>query len=190
MKAVIRLMQIILTAVWLCLLAVCLLLFESAHGSGLPGLGEWRCFIVTDSGMSPELAPGDLAVIRMGETPKAGDAVLVKDSAGLLELTRIIGSSEGQLILKPDGRDESRLAHAEETEGVYAGYIPGFGEPFRFLCSLPGVIIIAAAGLILIVLPGFLLHTPKAAKPRPERGTERPSPETDRSRRNGYTPRH
>lgn len=188
MKAVIRLIQTILTAVWLCLLAVCLLLYSSAQNGGLPGLGEWRGFIVTDSSMSPELAPGDLAVIHMGEAPKAGDAVLTKDSGGLLTLTRIIGSSEGQLILKPDGIEESRLAQAEEIEGVYMGFVPGFGEPFRLLCSLPGVIIIAAAGLILIVLPGFLLHTPKA--PRPPKPPRRPdrSPEPPRPR--GYTPRH
>lgn len=196
MKAVIRLIQVILTAVWLCLLAVCVLLFKSVHSNGLPGIGEWRCFIVADSSMSPELAPGDLAVIRMGGAPKAGDVVLVKDSAGLSELTRIIGTSEGQLILKPDGLEESRLASPDEPDGVYAGYLPGFGEPFRFMCSLPGVIIIAAAGLILIVLPGFLLHTPKA--PKPPRPPRRPAARPAEDRRaqpsprpqSRYTPRH
>lgn len=200
MKAVIRLIQVILTAVWLALLAVCVLLFVSAGDGGLPGIGGWRCFTVTGSSMSPELSPGDLAVIRMGGTPKAGDVVLCTDSAGAPELTRIIGTSEGQLILKPDGLEESRLASPDEPDGVYAGYLPGFGEPFRFLCSLPVVIAVAAAGLILIVLPGFLLHTPKAPKPPrpprrpPARPAEsrrtQPSTRPQNPRQGGYTPRH
>ena len=112
----------------------------------------------------------------MGEAPKAGDAVLCASSASSIpELTRIIGTSEGQLILKPDGSDESRLASMEEIEGVFSGYIPGFGEPFRFLSSITGAIVIFITGLILIVLPGFLLRAPKALRPE---------------RQSTYTPRH
>ncbi len=177
MKALIRIIQVLLTIVWLGLLTLCLLLFRSTHSNGLTGLGDWRGYIVADNNMSPELSPGDLAVIHMGETPKAGDAVLCASSAStsIPELTRIIGTSEGQLILKPDGSDESRLASMEEIEGVFSGYIPGFGEPFRFLSSITGAIVIFIAGLILIVLPGFLLRAPKV--PRPER-------------QSAYTPRH
>ncbi len=175
MKALIRIIQVLLTIVWLGLLALCLLLFRSTHGNGLPGIGDWRGYIVADNNMSPELSPGDLAVIHMGEAPKAGDAVLCASSASMPELTRIIGTSDGQLILKPDGSDESRLASMEEIEGVFSGYIPGFGEPFRFLSSITGAIVIFITGLILIVLPGSLLRAPK--DPRPDR-------------QSAYTPRH
>lgn len=175
MKALIRIIQVLLTIVWLSLLALCLLLFRSTHGNGLPGIGDWRGYIVADNNMSPELSPGDLAVIHMGEAPKAGDAVLCASSASMPELTRIIGTSDGQLILKPDGSDESRLASMEEIEGVFSGYIPGFGEPFRFLSSITGAIVIFITGLILIVLPGSLLRAPK--DPRPDR-------------QSAYTPRH
>ncbi|MCI9193064.1 S24/S26 family peptidase [Acutalibacter muris] len=185
MKAVIRIIQALLTAVWLALLAVSVLLFISARDGGLAGISDWRGYIVTDGSMAPELKEGDLAVIHMGAVPKAGDAVLSKDSSDSLELTRIIGTSEGQLILKPDGLEESRLAGAEELEGVYAGYVPGFGEPFRFLCGIPGIITVFAAGIMLIVLPGFMLRAPRAAKtPR------RPEPRLQRSKQEGYTPRH
>ena len=68
---------------------------NSTHSNGLTGLGDWRGYIVADNNMSPELSPGDLAVIHMGETPKAGDAVLCASSASSIpELTRIIGTSE------------------------------------------------------------------------------------------------
>ena len=181
MKAVIRIMQVLLTAVWLCLLALSALLYLSSRGSGLTGISQWGGFVVTGDSMAPELKDGDLAVIHMGAVPKGGDVVFCKDGAGMPELTRIIGTSEGQPILNPDGREDSRLATAGEIEGVFVGYLPGFGEPFRFLCSLPGVIVIFAAGLMLIVLPGFMLRAPRNSRPeRPRRATSQ----------GGYTPRH
>ena len=209
MKGLIRAIQAVLIIVWAAALALSVLLFMSTHSSGLPGIGDWRGYIVSDSSMSPELAPGDLAVIHMGGVPQPGDVVLSNGNAGIPELTRIIGTSEGQLILKPDGIDDSRLAQSEEIDGVYAGNLSGFGEIFSFLCSLPGGIVIFIAGLVLVVLPGFMLRTPR---PRPERRPERvperrperrpaprpersPRPSTEREtprppRKGGYTPRH
>lgn len=217
MKGVIRTIQSVLTIVWAAALALSVLLFMSARGSGLPGIGDWRGYVVADDSMSPELSPQDLAVIHMGAEPQPGDVVLSTDSRGLPELTRIIGTSEGQLILKADSREDSRLSSGEDISGVYAGYLPGFGEAFRFLCSLSGVLLIFAAGLVLVVLPGFMLRAPKARPerrpeprpvsrsehisdrrpaPRPERIPERsPRPSAEREsprppRRGGYTPRH
>lgn len=220
MKGLIRFIQAVLTVIWLGLLALSLALFVSAGGDGLPGISDWRLFSVTDTSMSPELSPGDMALIHMGGDPKAGDAVLCGGSAGSPELTRIIGSSEGQLILKPDGLEDSRLAQPEEIEGVYAGCLSGFGGAFGFLSSLTGAAVIFIAGLILVVLPGFMLRAPKPRTvrrperapepgpqqriperpperriepwPRPER-SPRPSPDRGRPRpprKGGYTPRH
>lgn len=220
MKKMIRLIQGILTVIWLAVLALSIALFTSTRGNGLPGISGWRLYTVADSSMSPELSPGDMALIHMGETPKAGDAVLCRGSSGAPELTRIIGTSEGQLILKPDGLEDSRLAGPDEIEGVYAGCLSGFGEPFRFLSSIAGAIVIFIAGLVLVVLPGLMLRTPKPRpvrrpdrrpervperRPEPipqrprERRTEpiprperspRPAPERERPRRGSYTPRH
>lgn len=213
MKGLIRTIQAVLILVWAAALALCVLLFMSTQSSGLPGIGDWRVYIVSDSSMSPELAPGDLAVIHMGGEPRPGDVVFSTGSSGVPELTRIIGTSEGQLILKPDGLEDSRLAQSEEIEGVYAGNLSGFGEVFSFLCSLSGVIVIFIAGLVLVVFPGFMLRTPKprperrperAPERRAERATERraaprpersPRPSAEREsprppRKGGYTPRH
>lgn len=190
MKALIRVIQAVLVLVWLALLGFSVLLCMSTRGNGLPGVSSWRGLVMADSRMAPELSPGDLAVVRMGASAQPGDVVLCRDSAGIPELTRIIGTTEGQLILKPDGSEESRLAGPEAIEGVFVGYLPGLGGPFRFLCSLAGVIAIAAAGLVLVVLPGFLLRSPRPEEEQREPGgPERPeSPR--RSRGGGYTPRH
>lgn len=64
MKAVIRIIQALLTAVWLALLAVSVLLFISARDGGLAGISDWRGYVVTDGSMAPELKEGDLAVIQ------------------------------------------------------------------------------------------------------------------------------
>lgn len=209
MKGLIRTIQAVLILVWAAALALCVLLFMSTQSSGLPGIGDWRVYIVSDSSMSPELAPGDLAVIHMGGEPQPGDVVFSTGSSGVPELTRIIGTSEGQLILKPDGLEDSRLAQSEEIEGVYAGNLSGFGGTFSFLSSLSGVIVIFIAGFVLVVLPGLMLRTPKPrterrpervperaperrAAPRPER-SPRPSAERESPRpprKGGYTPRH
>lgn len=185
MKGLIRFIQVILTIVWLALLALSVTLYMSSNENELPGISQWKGFAVTDNGMEPELSPGDLAVIGMGDTPKAGDIVLCRDGSGDLTITRIIGTSEGQLILKSDSLDNSRLAAADEVLGVSVGYAQGLGEPLRFLCSLTGVIVIAAAGLLLVVLPGFMLRTPK---PRPVQTNSPERPQ--RPRQGGYTPRH
>ena len=58
MKALIRIIQVLLTIVWLGFLTLCLLLFRSTHSNGLTGIGDWRGYIVADNNMSPELSPG------------------------------------------------------------------------------------------------------------------------------------
>lgn len=192
MKALIRVIQAVLILVWLSMLALSALLFINARDDGLPGARQWRILTITDSRMAPELSPGDLAVIHMGSKAQPGDAVLCRDPSGMLELTRIIGSTGEQLILKADGTEDSRLALPEEIEGVLAGYISGLAEPFRFLCSLAGIITIAAAGLVLVVLPGLLLRASGPDKRRTgPSGPESPEPgEASRRPRGGYTPRH
>lgn len=174
MKVLIRTIQAILTVIWLALLALSVMLYMSSEKDELPGISHWAGFVVTDSSMKPELVPGDLAVISMEETAQPGDGILYRDSSGSLALTRIIGTSEGQIILKADNQADSRLAASDEVLGVYVGYMPGLGAPFRFLCSLTGIIVIFAAGLILVALPGFLLRTPAPSKPARSR---QPQPE-------------
>lgn len=183
MKGLIRFIQAILIIVWVGLLALAVMLHLSVDEDGMPGISDWRGFVVTDSSMAPELSPGDLAVISLEEAAQPGDVILYRDSSEKLALTRIIGTSEGQLILKGDGQAESFLAPADTALGVSAGYAPGFGEPLMFLCSLTGILTIFAAGLVLVVLPGFLLLSP--SKPKAKKAP-RPGP----PRQGGYTPRH
>lgn len=205
MKILIQIIRGLLTLVWAALLALCVLFYASADiaGDDPPQAFGWAGYAVPDSSMSPELAQDDLALVRLGQAPRPGDAVLCPNSLGKPMLTRIIGTSEGQLILKPDGAEESRLAQESEILGVLAGYLPGFGAAFGFFRSLPGIFTVFAVGLALVVLPGLLLRPvePKrrpqpmrsspepARRPRPVRPAEPERKAPPQRPRGGYTPR-
>lgn len=179
MKIVIRIIQSVLALVWAALLAVNIKFFaDEAAGRELPGLGSFACLVVEDGAMEPELSPGDLAVFRMGGEAEPGEMVLHRGPAGLA-VARIIGTSEGQLILKQDSAGEGGLAQPEEVEGVFAAYIPGFGAGFGFMHSLPGILCIGVVGLGLIVLPAFMLRAPSQREGR-----------NRRAGRSGYQARH
>lgn len=165
MKTAIRILQALLALVWAALLAVNIKFFaDEAAGRELPGLWAFACLVVEDGAMEPELSPGDLAVFRMGGEAEPGEVVLHRGPAGL-EAARIIGASEGRLIIKQDSAGEGGLAQPEEVEGVLATYIPGFGEGFGFMHSLPGIFCMGLVGLGVIVLPVFMLRAPS----KPER---------------------
>ncbi len=193
MKAMIRLLQGLLALVWIALLAGAVLLHVSeAAGDIPPQISGWACWTAEDSSMAPEIQKGDLAIIRMGAEARPGDPVLCQrvEEGGGLVLCRIIGTSEGQLILKGDGGENSFLAPPSAVAGVCETYLPGFGAPAEFLRSLPGIALIAIGGALLIVLGA----APRSGKNR--RGSRRDAQPVEilthgtRAGRNHYTPRH
>ena len=145
---------------------------------------------VADSAMEPSYCKGDLAILNMKQAAKPGDAVLVKGEAGPL------------------------------FRRVCVAYLPGCGAAAAFLYSLPGILLVAAVGLTLIILPGRLSRdkrvapaqpvqpaasperAPRAQRPqravprsqpveRPRRaGEAEPPGQVQRSSRGGYKPRH
>lgn len=189
MKATIRLIQALLAMVWLALLAGAVLLYVdgTVAGNHPPQIGEWACWTAVDSSMAPEIEKGDLVLVRMGAAAQPGDPVLCRkeEGEGGLALCRIIGTSEGQLILKGDGAEDGFLASPSAVEGVCAAYLPGFGAAAEFLRSLPGIAVIAAAGILLILL-GIV---PRGGK-SPGRRTARPAEPASHPGRDRYIPRH
>lgn len=157
MKVLIQLLRAVLTLIWALAMVVGIRLYlnETVAGNHPPQLAGQGLWSVTDARMEPAYGAGDLVLVEMGKTAQPGDPVLVTGEAGL-ELSRIIGTSEGQFILKPDGAQESTLAGPESIAGVCGPYLPGFGGAAEFLRSLPGLGTVFAAGLVLIFLPGRL----------------------------------
>lgn len=203
MKGLIRLLQGILTLVWVALLAVSVFLLAGTKDHEMPRVSEWAAYTVPDSSMEPELSEGDVAIIGMGKAGEPGDGVLIADALGRPVLSRIIGTTEDQLIFKADGTEETTLGREEDVLGVCTGYLEGFGPMIGFLGSIPGIVAVALAGILLIILPGLLLRTPKPKPPRRE-PPHRESPRREPTRReptrqelprrqpprSGYTPRH
>lgn len=157
MRLLIQLLRAVLALVWALVMAVGVRLYLDGTVAGsqppqLAGRGLWS---VADGRMEPAYSRGDLVLVEMGRPAQPGDAVLVTGTAGL-ELSRIIGTSEGQFILKPDGGEESVLAGPEAVAGVCGEYLPGFAGAAEFLGSLPGLGVVFVVGAALLLLPGRL----------------------------------
>lgn len=157
MKVLIQLLRAVLTLIWALVLVVGVRLYldetvDGSHPPQLMGQGLWS---VTDSRMEPAYKTGDLVLVKMGKTAQPGDAVLVQGRKEL-ELSRIIGTSEGQFILKPDGAEESVLMAPESVAGICGPYLPGLAGAAEFLRSLMGLGAVFLVGVVLIFLPGRL----------------------------------
>lgn len=168
MKILIYFTRGLLTLVWAVLLGVNILLYveETAQGHCPPQLGDWAFWTVEDPAMEPAYAQGDLLLVKMGVAGAPGDVVLARAQETLL-LRRVIGTTEGQFILKSDGAQDSALAPPQAVEGVCRAYLPGCGPAAAFLRSLPGLIAIFVAGLVLIVLPALGPRRAPAGIPLP-----------------------
>ena len=192
MKGIINLLRVLLIGVWGLVLPVCVSLYFDAHSPRqLPGgHAPWT---VADSAMEPTYRKGDLAILDMKQAAEPGDAVLVKGETGPL-FRRIIGTTGDQYIFKGDGGEESFLAGPQAVTGVCVAYLPGCGDAAAFLYSLPGILVVAAVGLALIILPGRLSEDKKAAPkaPQPVEPAASPDgpPRPARAPRDRYTPRH
>lgn len=192
MKRIINLLRVLLIGVWGLVLTVCVSLYFDTHSPRqLPGgHAPWT---VADSAMEPSYRKGDLAILNMKQAAEPGDAVLVKGETGPL-FRRIIGTTGDQYIFKGDGGDESFLAGPQTVTGVCVAYLPGCGDAAAFLYSLPGILLVAAVGLALIILPGRLSEDKKAAPkaPQPVEPAASPDgpPRPARAPRDRYTPRH
>ena len=192
MKGIINLLRVLLIGVWGLVLTVCVSLYFDAHSPRqLPGgHAPWT---VADSAMEPTYRKGDLAILDMKQAAEPGDAVLVKGETGPL-FRRIIGTTGDQYIFKGDGGEESFLAGPQAVTGVCVAYLPGCGDAAAFFYSLPGLLVVAAVGLALIILPGRLSEDKKAAPkaPQPVEPAASPDgpPRPARAPRDRYTPRH
>lgn len=201
MKVLINLIRGVLVLLWVLILAVNVRLYTDENQSGHvpPQLGGYAPWTVADGQMEPELKKGDLAMIQMDQMAQPGDKVLFRREDGGLGLSRIIGTSEGRLILKADNADESAFVEPNVVEGLCVTYLPGFGPAAEFLRSLPGLVLIAILGLVLIVLPGVTPRAGRGGRPGGSHGPVRPvepvrstrgASKTRGSRGGGYTPRH
>ena len=186
MKAMITLLRVILVGIWVLALAVSLGLYFDGHTPPrLPG--GYAPWTVADGAMEPSYASGDLVILNMEQEAQPGDAVLARGENGLA-LSRIIGTVEGQFILRADGGGDSVLAWSSEVEGVCLTYLPGCGAAAEFLQSLPGILLVCLGGLALFLLPELLFRKDRA--PRKAAQSKAAAPRPNGPGRGGYTPRH
>lgn len=121
--------------------------------------------------MKPALFPGDMALAVKQSHYTLGDAVVIGSPEGRLTVTRLVGSVNDLWITKSDSaaEDDPDLLADGEILGSVQTTIPYLGDAAKFLWSVPGLITVLAAGVILLKLPGWLLRPGKPARERPEK---------------------
>ena len=106
----------------LVLIAAAWLLFAPAELGGAT-----RYAVVEGANMEPGLSRGDLVLVRGGDEPDVGDAVLYRDpTLGVRVLHRVIAKEDGRLVLQGDANDfvdDARPAPSEVI-GAYWFSIP------------------------------------------------------------------
>lgn len=135
----------------LVLIAAAWLLFAPAELGGAT-----RYAVVEGASMEPGLSRGDLVLVRGGDEPDVGDAVLYRDpTLGVRVLHRIIAKEDGRLVLQGDANDfvdDARPAPSEVI-GAYWFSIPRAGSVLFWL-QQPLHAALLAFALTIVALAG------------------------------------
>lgn len=122
-----------------------------------PEVFGYSQYIVTSGSMEPSIHAGDLILIKAQGSYQLGDVVTFLDGGGAAVTHRIMGSVSGQFITKGDANntEDNDLLPPENIVGKLALVLPGAGEAVLFLRSPLGLLILLAAGVLLIKLPDW-----------------------------------
>lgn len=139
--------------------------------SVLPVLIGWQSTVVLSGSMRPELAPGDVAVVR--PVPPAelapGQVLLVDDpdAPGRLRLHRLVAVEAGGLRLRGDANPtaDGSLVQPSAVHGVGTLRLPGIGLPAVW-ADTGRVAPLAGTAVALAVLLGLaVLYVPAGHQP-------------------------
>lgn len=160
MKATIKILRIILT-VLLCaiiLLNGWMLFQQAVLKREAPEFFGYSQYIVTSGSMEPSFSPGDMILVKKQEEYGLGDVVTFRGSGGETVTHRIVGSVSGQFITQGDANntEDSDLLPPESILGKLQLVLPGVGDAILFFRSPFGLLILLAAGVLIIKLPDWV----------------------------------
>ncbi len=114
-------------------------------------------YIVTSGSMEPTLSVGDMILVKGEKRYKLGDVVTFQNPGGSAVTHRIMGSVSGQFITQGDANnaEDQELLSPENIIGKVQVVLPGVGSAALFLRTPLGLLILLAAGLLLIKLPDW-----------------------------------
>ncbi len=159
MKVTIKILRGILGAA-LCavlLLNVWLLVQQTVLKRDTPKIFGYAQYIVTSGSMEPSFSAGDMILVKQEDNYQLGDVVTFVDSMGQTVTHRIMGRVSGQFITQGDANNtkDQELLPPERIVGKLQVVLPGAGGAAMFLRSPFGLLILLAAGAVLIKLPDW-----------------------------------
>ena len=118
--------------------------------------GATRYAVVEGASMEPGLSRGDLVLVRGGQDPAVGDAVLYRDPVlGVRVLHRVIAKEDGRLQLQGDANDfvDDARPRPSDVIGSYWFSIPRAGSVLLWL-QQPLHAALLAFALTIVALAG------------------------------------
>jgi signal peptidase I len=118
--------------------------------------GATRYAVVEGASMEPGLSRGDLVLVRGGQDPEVGDAVLYRDPVlDVRVLHRVIAKDEGRLVLRGDANDfvDDVRPLPSDVIGSYWFSIPRAGSVLLWL-QQPLHAALLAFALTIVALAG------------------------------------
>lgn len=159
MRVMIKFLRGVLAAILCVVLCfnIWLLIQQTVMKKQAPEVFGYSQYIVTSGSMEPEMAVGDLVLVKSESEYKAGDVVTFIESSGAVVTHRIIGTVEDMFITKGDANntEDGELLLPENIVGKVQLVLPGAGNAVAFLRSPLGLLIIIVAGFLLIKLPDW-----------------------------------
>lgn len=160
MKVMIKILRALLVLVLCAVLAmnVWLLVQQTVLGRDAPEVFGYSQYIVSSGSMEPAMAVGDLIFVKSQDSYELGDVVTFRMDGGAIVTHRIVGRVEGQFITRGDANntDDQQLLPPGQIIGKLRMVLPGAGAAVNFLRSPLGILILLAAGALLIKLPDWL----------------------------------
>ena len=160
MRVMIKVLRGLLTAV-LCavlLLNIWMLVQQTVLKREAPEVLGYSQYIVTSGSMEPNISVGDLILVKAQEQYELGDVVTFHDPAGATVTHRIMGKVSDQFITQGDANntEDGDLLPPERIIGKLQLVLPGMGYAIEFLRSPLGILLLVAAGVLLIKLPDWI----------------------------------
>lgn len=160
MRVLIKIIRALLTVILCVVVALNLWMIvqQTVLHRDTPELFGYSQYIVTSGSMEPSFAAGDMILVRQEDSYALGDIVTFRQSSGSVITHRIVGSVEGQFITQGDANnvEDDQLLPPENILGKLRLVLPGAGSTVLFFRSPLGLLILLAAGILLIKLPDWV----------------------------------
>ncbi len=159
MRIAIKILRGIITALLLLVVGINLWLGiqQSVLHREPPEIFGYSQLVAVSGSMEPEFSAGDVLLIKAKDDYQLGEVVTFRDSSGNLVTHRLVGRTGGQFITKGDANnvEDQELLPPERIVGALVTYVPAVGQVLLFLRTPLGMVILIAAGILLIELPSL-----------------------------------